>query len=240
VPVHLYGQPADLDAIQAIARKHGLWIVEDCAQAHLARHRGQLVGTFGVAATFSFYPGKNLGAMGDAGCLVTNDDRLADFAAMFARHGGRKKGDHEIEGINSRLDGLQAAILNVKLPHLARWTKERQALAARYGGLLAGVGDLTLPAIGPGRDHVYHIYAVRTARRDELRAHLAARGVQTQINYPVALPFLPAYRRLGHRPADFPHAHRDQGEVLSLPLFPEITPEQIDILVAEIRAFFGA
>jgi dTDP-4-amino-4,6-dideoxygalactose transaminase len=239
VPVHLYGQPADMDAIQAIAKKHGLWIVEDCAQAHLARYRGRLVGTFGAAATFSFYPGKNLGAMGDAGCLVTNDDRLADFAAMFARHGGKKKGDHEIEGINSRLDGLQAAILNVKLPHLERWTRQRQALAERYGQLLAGVGDLVLPVVAANREHVYHIYAVRTAQRDALRDHLTARGVQTQVNYPVALPFLPAYRRFGHRPEDFPRAHRDQGQTLSLPLFPEITAEQIDILVTEIRSFFG-
>jgi dTDP-4-amino-4,6-dideoxygalactose transaminase len=239
VPVHLYGQPVDLEAIQAIAQKHGLWVVEDCAQAHLARYRGRLVGTFGVAATFSFYPGKNLGAMGDAGCLVTNDDRLADFAAMFARHGGKQKGAHEIEGINSRLDGLQAAILNVKLPHLERWTRQRQALAQRYGQLLAGVGDLVLPAVGANREHVYHIYAVRTPRRDALRAHLTAAGVQTQINYPVALPFLPAYRRLNHRPGDFPHAHRDQGQVLSLPLFPEITPAQVEILVGEIRSFFG-
>jgi dTDP-4-amino-4,6-dideoxygalactose transaminase len=239
VPVHLYGQPADMDAIMAIAKKHKLWVVEDCAQAHLARYRGRLVGTFGAAATFSFYPGKNLGAIGDAGCLVTNDDRLADFAAMFARHGGRKKGEHEIEGINSRLDGLQAAVLNVKLPHLDRWTRERQALARRYDTLLAGVGDLTLSAVGAGREHVYHIYAVRTAKRDALRAHLAAHGIQTQINYPVALPFLPAYRRLGHRPEEFPHAHRDQGKVLSLPLFPEITPEQIDALMTEIKAFFS-
>jgi dTDP-4-amino-4,6-dideoxygalactose transaminase len=239
VPVHLYGQAADMDAIQAIAKKHRLWIVEDCAQAHLARYRGRLVGTFGAAATFSFYPGKNLGAMGDAGCLVTNDDRLADFAAMFARHGGKKKGDHEIEGINSRLDGLQAAILNVKLPHLERWTRQRQALAERYGQLLAGVGDLVLPVVAANREHVYHIYAVRTAQRDALRDHLTARGVQTQVNYPVALPFLPAYRRFGHRPADFPQAHRDQGQTLSLPLFPEITAVQIDILVTEIRSFFG-
>ena len=132
VPVHLYGQPADMDAIMALARKHNLWVVEDCAQAHLAHYRGRMVGTFGQAATFSFYPGKNLGAMGDAGALVTNDDAVENFAAMFARHGGRNKGTHEIEGINSRLDGLQAAILNVKLPHLSAWTKARQTLARDY------------------------------------------------------------------------------------------------------------
>jgi dTDP-4-amino-4,6-dideoxygalactose transaminase len=240
VAVHLYGQPADLRALQAVADRHGLWLVEDCAQAHLARFDGRLTGTFGRAAAFSFYPGKNLGAMGDAGCLVTSDDRLAEFAARFARHGARHKHDHEIEGINSRLDGLQAAVLSVKLPHLERWTQRRRELARRYDALLAGVGDLVVPAVAPGRDHVYHIYAVRTARRDALREHLAGRGVQTQINYPVALPFLPAYRRLGHRAEDFPHAHRDQGQVLSLPLYPELTDAQVEILVAEIRAFFGA
>ncbi len=238
VPVHLYGQAANMDAIMALAKKHNLWVVEDCAQAHLARYRGRMVGTFGVMATFSFYPGKNLGAMGDAGCLVTNDDRLADFSAMYARHGGKKKGDHEIEGINSRLDGLQAAILNVKLGHLETWTKARQTLARDYDRRLAGVGDLVTPPVGSDRDHVYHIYAVRTRHRDALRAHLAAQNVQTQLNYPVALPFLPAYRRLGHQPADFPHAHAHQSQLLSLPLYPEITPAQVDFLMEQISAFF--
>ncbi len=176
--------------------------------------------------------------MGDAGALVTNDDRLADFSAMFARHGGKKKGDHEIEGINSRLDGLQAALLNVKLPHLERWTQVRQALAQDYDRRLAGLGDLVLPAVAANREHVYHIYAVRTAQRDALRQHLAAQNVQTQINYPVALPFLPAYRRLGHQAADYPRAHAHQSQVLSLPLYPEITTAQVDFLVDQIRNFF--
>ena len=239
VPVHLYGQPADLAALQALATKHGLWLVEDCAQAHLAHFAGKTVGTFGAIGTVSFYPGKNLGAMGDAGCLGTNDDRLAAFAAKFARHGGLRKGDHEIEGINSRLDGLQAAILNAKLPHLERWTRARQALAQAYDQRLAGVGDLVLPAVAAGRNHVYHLYVIRTGQRDALRDHLAARGIQTQVNYPTALPFLPAYRRLGHAPADFPQAHRDQAQVLSLPLFPEMTPAQIDLVVEQIKVFFS-
>src|SRR6266850_8537379 len=140
IPVHLYGQPADMDPIMAIARKHKLWVIEDCAQAHLARYRGQLVGTFGNAATFSFYPGKNLGAYGDAGCITTHDDRLADWMATFARHGG--KGEHVMEGICSRMDGLQAAILNVKLPHLASWTEGRRRVAQRYDDLLNGLGDV--------------------------------------------------------------------------------------------------
>lgn len=239
VPVHLYGQPAAMSEIMALARKHGLWVVEDCAQAHLARYQDRLVGSFGDAATFSFYPGKNLGAMGDAGCLVTSRDDLAEFSAKFARHGGKQKGTHEIEGINSRLDGLQAAVLNVKLPHLAEWTRARQRLAAEYDRRLAGIGDLVLPHVAAGRSHVYHIYAVRTARRDALRAHLAARGVQTQVNYPAALPFLPAYARLGHTPADFPQAHAHQSQVLSLPLYPEITPGQVDALMTGIKEFFA-
>jgi dTDP-4-amino-4,6-dideoxygalactose transaminase len=177
--------------------------------------------------------------MGDAGGLVTNDDRLADFAAMFARHGGKTKGDHQIEGINSRLDGLQAAVLNVKLPHLARWTQLRRQLAADYNRRLAGIGDLMLPTVADGRDHVYHIYAVRTARRDALKAHLAARGIQTQLNYPTALPFLPAYARFGHVPGDFPRAYAHQTQLLSLPLYPEIEGAQVDFLMEQIKAFFS-
>src|SRR5437868_2636539 len=196
IPVHLYGQSADMDAIMAIARKHNLWVIEDCAQAHLARYKGKLVGTFGNAATFSFYPGKNLGAYGDAGCAVTNDDRLADWMATFARHGG--KSEHVMEGINSRLDGLQAAILNVKLPHLSAWTEARRRVAARYDTLLAGVGDVMTPKIAASRDHVYHLYVIRTEMRDALKKFLGDAGVPTVLNYPKALPFYPAYSYLGH------------------------------------------
>src|ERR1700693_153398 len=171
VPVHLYGQPADMGAIIAIARKHNLWVIEDCAQAHLASYKGQLVGTFGNVAAFSFYPGKNLGAYGDAGCVVTNDDRSADWMATFARHGG--KGDHVMEGINSRMDGLQAGILNAKLPHLPAWTAARRRVAACYNELLEDVGDVITPTVKPDRDHVYHLYVIRTENRDALREHLS-------------------------------------------------------------------
>src|SRR5262245_11374988 len=156
IPVHLYGQPADMDPIMAIARKHKLWVIEDCAQAHLSRYNGKLVGTFGDVATYSFYPGKNLGAYGDAGCVVTNDDALADWMTTFARHGG--KGDHVMEGINSRMDGFQGAVLNVKLPHLPAWTKARQRVAAQYDQLLQGLGGIRTPQVGHGREHVYHLY----------------------------------------------------------------------------------
>lgn len=237
IPVHLYGQPADMAAIMAIAAKHKLWVLEDCAQAHLARYKGRVVGLFGNAASFSFYPGKNLGAMGDAGALVTNDAALADRMAMFARHGGLKKGDHQIEGINSRLDGLQGAVLTAKLPYLDAWTRRRQEIAAEYDRRLAEFPDVKRPVVASGREHVYHLYVIQHERRDALAAHLAARGVQSAINYPIALPFLPAYARLGHVAADFPNAHHSQSRILSLPIFPEMSTAHIDAVVAAIAEF---
>ncbi len=237
IPVHLYGQPADMDPIMAIARKHGLWVIEDCAQAHLARYKGQLVGSFGTAASYSFYPGKNLGAMGDAGALTTADAALAERMAMIARHGGLTKGDHQVEGVNSRLDGLQAAVLSVKLPHLRGWTARRQEVAAEYTRRLADSPGLSLPRVAAGREHVYHLYVVRHERRDALAGHLAERGIQTVINYPVALPFLPAYRRLGHVSADFPNAHAHQSRILSLPIYPEMSVSQVASVAAAISQF---
>lgn len=237
IPVHLYGQAADMDAIMAIARKHKLWVIEDCAQAHLARFKGRLVGTFANAATFSFYPGKNLGAYGDAGCAVTNDDQLADWMTTYARHGG--KGEHVMEGINSRMDGLQGAVLNVKLPRLAAWTQERRRVAARYDELLGGIGDVVIPKIAPDRDHVYHLYVIRTHERDALKKHLTAAGIATVLNYPKALPFYPAYAYLGHQAGDFPVAHANQSRILSLPIFPEMTEEMISYVAGKIVDFFN-
>jgi dTDP-4-amino-4,6-dideoxygalactose transaminase len=237
IPVHLYGQPADMDAIMAIARKHGLWVIEDCAQAHLARYSGKQVGTFGNAAAYSFYPGKNLGAMGDAGAIVTNDGALAERMAMLARHGGLIKHQHQIEGINSRLDGMQAAILSAKLPHLQEWTRARQDAAKVYDASLGQIEDVVVPEVGPDRTHVYHLYTVQHPRRDALAAHLNAHGVQTAINYPIALPFLEAYRRFAARPEQFPNAHRDQSRILSLPMFAEITREQQDEVIELVRGF---
>ena len=237
IPVHLYGQPADMDAIMAIAKKHKLWVIEDCAQSHLARYKGKLVGTFGNAATFSFYPGKNLGAYGDAGGLVTNDDQLADWCATYARHGG--KGEHIMEGINSRLDGLQAAILNVKVPHLQKWTETRRKVAARYNELLAGVGDLVTPKVAADRDHVYHLYVIRTEKRDALKKFLGDAGIGTVLNYPKALPFYPAYAHLGHQTSDFPVSFANSSRILSLPIFPELTDEMIQYVAQSIKAFFA-
>ncbi|WP_375390891.1 DegT/DnrJ/EryC1/StrS family aminotransferase [uncultured Sphingomonas sp.] len=235
IPVHLYGQAADMDPILEIARARGLWVLEDCAQAHLATYKGRQVGTFGDIASWSFYPGKNLGAMGDAGAATTNEDDLAYRMARFARHGGITKGEHEIEGINSRLDGLQAAILRVKLPHLADWTTRRRAAAKRYDELLAGIPSVVLPTEAAGREHVYHLYVIETGDRDGLAQALKARGVPTVVNYRRALPFLPAYAHLGHGPEDFPVAHRLQGRILSLPIFAELTQAQQDRVTSAVR-----
>lgn len=237
IPVHLYGQPADMDAIMAIANKHKLWVVEDCAQAHLARYKGQQVGTFGVAGSYSFYPGKNLGAMGDAGAVTSNDAALVERMTMLARHGGLVKHQHQIEGINSRLDGLQAAILSAKLPHLQQWTAARQAAAARYDKGLNQIEGLEIPVTAPDRTHVYHLYTIQHDCRDELAAYLTSKGVQTAINYPIALPFLAAYSRYNHLPEQFPNAFRHQGRILSLPMFAEITAEQQGEVIELIQAF---
>ena len=240
IPVHLYGQSADMEPIMALAARHSLWVLEDCAQAHLARYRGRPVGTFGAVASFSFYPGKNLGAMGDAGALVTNDAALAERMAMFARHGGLTKGEHAIEGINSRMDGLQAAVLAVKLRHLHEWTARRRVLADDYRRELCGLEAVTLPVEAPGREHVYHLFVIRHEGRDELARHLQAAGIQTVINYPVALPFLPAYRRLAHTPESFPVAYGHQSRILSLPMFAEMTPGQLKTVTAAVRDFCAA
>src|SRR5258708_35815132 len=237
IPGHLYGQPADMDAIMTIARKHKLWVIEDCAQAHLARYKGRQVGTFGVAATYSFYPGKNLGAMGDAGAVVTNDDALAEHMTMLARHGGLTKHQHRIEGINSRLHGMQAAVLSAKLPHLNGWTPARQNGATRHDARLHHIQDVVVPSVAADRTHVYHLYTILHPRRHPLAAHLSANGVQTAINYPTALPFLAAYGRFKHHPDQFPHAYGDQGNILSLPMFAEMTRAQQNEVIRLVRGF---
>jgi dTDP-4-amino-4,6-dideoxygalactose transaminase len=195
------------------------------------------VGTLGHAATFSFYPGKNLGAFGDAGAIITQDEALARRMAMFARHGGLVKGEHLIEGLNSRLDGLQAAILSVKLRHLPEWTRRRREIAADYNSGLATLPEVVVPKLAAGRDHVFRLYVIRHEKRDELASFLKANGVQTVINYPIALPFLPAYARLGSRQEDYPNAYRNQSRVLSLPVFAEMSARQIRVVIDTISAF---
>lgn len=237
IPVHLYGQAAEMDRIMDISRRHRLWVLEDCAQAHLATCNGRTVGTFGAAGSFSFYPGKNLGAMGDAGALVTADGALAERMAMLARHGGLVKNEHRIEGVNSRMDGLQAAVLSVKMKHLKAWTAMRRRLAGVYDRELSGIEGLDIPITAGGHEHVYHLYVVRHSRRDDLKKFLAERGIETVINYPVALPFLPAYARVGAKPEDFPNAYRHQSSVLSLPLFPEMTEAQQAAVIDAVKTF---
>ena len=237
IPVHLYGQPADMKAIMDIANKYKLWVIEDCAQAHLATFEDQLIGTFGVAATFSFYPGKNLGAMGDAGAIVTNDDNLAKKMTMFARHGGLRKGEHNIEGINSRMDSIQAAVLSIKLKYLESWTDTRRILAKELNTKFAGIEWLDVPKIRKNCNHAWHLYVIKTEFRNQLRKYLQENSISTAINYPVILPLLQAYKYLKHTPDDFPNASRLQNEILSLPCYPEMTNEQFSKLVNVVSNF---
>ena len=241
LPVHLLGQPAQMDVIMDLARRHHLAVVEDCAQAHFAEFDGRRVGTFGIAGTFSFYPGKNLGAYGDAGAIVTDDDGLAEKVRMFANHGADRVNKHEhlMEGVCSRLDGLQAAILSAKLPHIDAWTRARRERAAGYDQLLAGIPEITTPKVRPGATHVYHNYVIRAARRDALQVFLKEQGIETTRHYPTPLPFLKAYEYLGHTPADFPVVAQHSREILSLPIYPELTAEQQRSVTDSIRGFYA-
>jgi dTDP-4-amino-4,6-dideoxygalactose transaminase len=236
VPVHLYGQPADMTPIMEIARKYELKIVEDAAQAHGARYKGQLVGTIGDVGCFSFYPGKNLGAYGDGGAIVTNSDAVALKARMFANHGRVEKYDHEMEGVNSRLDGLQAAILEVKLKHLAVWTERRRENAYLYNRHLQGSAVIT-PLELDNVKAVYHLYVVRVrgGKREKLQHHLKSHGVATGIHYPIALPNLKAYTYLNHVPGDFPEATKASNEILSLPMFAELEESTIKYISEKVH-----
>lgn len=236
IPVHLYGQPADMDPILVLAKKYGLKVVEDCAQSHLAKYKGRIVGTFGDAATFSFYPGKNLGAMGDAGCIVTNNQKLARFCTLYARHGG--KNQHIIEGVNSRMDGLQAAILNVKMDSLKKWNHERQKIADYYSTEFSKISSFSCPITRSYCEHVFHLYVIKTKKRNELIKHCQKYGVTTQINYPKALPFNKAYLRLKYNRRDIPVAYSNQKEILSLPIFPYMKENEINFVIKTIKSFF--
>lgn len=225
LPVHLYGQPADMDAILALARQHGLKVIEDASQAHGAEWKGQRVGSFGDVAAFSFYPGKNLGAYGDGGAATTNDPEIAEKLRMLRNYGQSKKYHHDFLAFNSRLDTLQAAILRVKLRRMDAWNSQRRQAAAHYDHLLTAQG-ITPPSITPEAESVYHLYVIRSPRREELVKLLNERGVGAGIHYPIAIPQQKAYAALGYQPGDFPHAEKACAEVLSLPLFPEITEAQ--------------
>ena len=234
VPVHLYGQAADLDPILEIARRRGLALIEDCAQAHGALYRGRALGTFGEASAFSFYPTKNLGAYGDGGMVVTSDGAIAERVRRLRNGGQADRYRHVDLGVNSRLDELQAAILRVKLRHLESAIAERRALAARYDAALTGV---TLPRELPGRRHAYHLYAVRHPRRDALLRHLADAGVGSLVHYPIPVHLQPAYAHLGIGPGSLPETERAAAEVLSLPLYPGLTSAQQQAVFEAVNAF---
>jgi dTDP-4-amino-4,6-dideoxygalactose transaminase len=236
VVIHLYGQAAHAHRLKEICERHNLFLIEDCAQAHLTKEHGVTVGNIGDAGTFSFYPTKNLGAYGDAGCIITRHRHLEQHMRNYANHGGLHV--HNEEGINSRLDPLQAAILKIKSAHLAQWTQERLAHSAHYDQGLAGVAQIDRPVIRQNTTHTFHQYVIRTQRRDPLKAYLADHQIQTMVHYPKALPNLPAYQYMGHTHDDFPVASRVQDEVLSLPVYPELTSAQIDFVVDKIKGFF--
>ena len=242
IPVHFYGLPAEMDEIMAIAKKHNLFVIEDTAQAHGSKYKGKMTGTFGVAATYSFFPGKNLGAYGDAGGIVTNDDSLATNCRMIADHGRLGKHDHGLEGRNSRLDGLQAAILSAKLPFLNSWTKARQQNAALYDEALKTL-DIRMPVVPEYSEHVFHLYVIQVENRDRVQESLQEKGVATGVHYPIALPFLKAYQYLGHKPPDFPIAHTQMTRIMSIPMYPELTGDQINYvadMIATILDFSKA
>ena len=240
MPVHLAGQPADMDEILAIAKSKSLAVVEDAAQAHGALYKGRPCGSMGVLAGFSFYPGKNLGAYGDGGAVVTGDAALAEKLRKLRNYGQRVKYEHEELGGNYRLDGLQAAVLSVKLARLRSWNEARARHAARYRELLSGVGDLEFQKPLDATTHVYHLFFVETARRDELQKHLAAAGVDSGIHYPKAVHEQACYTSLAYKAGAFPVAERRARRTLSLPMYAELSSAQLEAVAAAVRSFFGA
>jgi dTDP-4-amino-4,6-dideoxygalactose transaminase len=234
IPVHLYGQAADIDPILEVARRHGIKLIEDACQAHGTEYRGRRVGALGDIGAFSFYPGKNLGAYGEGGMAVTNDDEAARVMRMLRDWGAEKKYQHVLKGFNYRMDGIQGAILRVKLRHLPAWTEARRERAAAYNDLLRG-SDVIVPAEAPYSRHVYHVYAVRTAARDALQQLLGTAGVHTGIHYPVPIHLLPAHADLGYKVGDFPVSERLANEVLSLPMYAELSPADVQAVSETMR-----
>lgn len=236
IPVHLYGQPADMQTIMKIARTHKLKVLEDCAQAHGAKINGQHVGSFGDAASFSFYPGKNLGAYGDAGCMVTNNKIIAKTARQIANHGQLIKHNHVIEGRNSRLDNIQASILNVKLPHLNQWIKKRNEIGIQYVSKIKNL-KIKTPIVNNSNYHAFHLFVIRCDNRDKLMLHLKDNGIGYSIHYPTALPFLECYTHFNYSFKDFPVASEYQNKILSVPMFPELEVNEIDKVINALNKF---
>jgi dTDP-4-amino-4,6-dideoxygalactose transaminase len=235
IPVHLYGQCADMNGILDVARRRGVAVIEDACQAHGAEYHGARAGSMGDMGCFSFYPGKNLGAYGEGGMVVTNNDQHARTIRMLRDWGAEKKYHHVLKGYNFRLEGLQGAVLRVKLRHLENWTEARRARAAHYDRVLSAA-NVSIPSASAGLRHVYHIYAIRVADRAATQAALAAEGIQTGIHYPFPVHLLPAYADLGYRAGDFPHSERAANEVLSLPMYPELTAAQQDVVADALKA----
>jgi dTDP-4-amino-4,6-dideoxygalactose transaminase len=238
LPVHLYGQAVNMEEVRLLAERYNLLLIEDCAQAHLTEFKDQIAGTFGIAAAFSFYPGKNLGAYGDAGCIVTNDDLLAEKVRTFANHGALIKHKHVMEGVNSRLDGMQAAILSAKLPYLKEWTNLRISNAKLYSDLLRNIDLITVPKIREHSRHSFHLYVIRVRERDGLLRFLKSKDIDCLVHYPTILPLLAAYKHFELSKSDFPVASKYQDEIISLPLFPELSESQIIYVTEAINHFY--
>ena len=239
IPVHLFGQPADMDPIMAIAEKHGLKVVEDACQAHGAEYKGRKAGSIGAAGCFSFYPGKNLGAYGEGGGIVTNDEALAAKIRMFRDHGQAKKYYHDIIGWNARLDGIQGAVLNVKLKYLSDWNEARRRHARDYTAGLSAVKDVIVPQEAQYAKHVYHIYALRVQDRDKFMAYLNEKGIACGIHYPIPLHLQNAYAFMQKGPGSFPVAEKCAAEYVSLPMFAELTDEQVAYVIEQIKEYYG-
>jgi dTDP-4-amino-4,6-dideoxygalactose transaminase len=239
IVVHLYGQMAEVVTIKKLCDQRNLFLIEDCSQAHLSEDHGVKAGSIGDCGVFSFYPTKNLGAYGDAGCLITRNEEFADKVRRLANHGGLHKDEHLFEGTNSRLDMLQAAILNVKLKHLSTWTEKRIANAQLYKDNLDDVKSISLPGVRRSTFHSFHLFVIQAEQRDKLKSFLETNGVQTLIHYPTALPFVPAYSHMNHLEKDFPVSAELQKSVLSLPVHPELTEVQINYVCDLIQSFYG-
>ena len=238
MPVHLTGQAANIDAVLDIARRRQLHVIEDAAQAHGTLYNGRACGSLGTAGGFSFYPGKNLGAYGDGGMVTTNDAELAEKLRRLRHYGQEAKYQHHEKGLNARLDTLQAAVLNVKLRNLAKWNETRAKHAQRYRHLLEGIGDIRFQQQANFSTHIYHLFIIETDRRNELQKYLSGAGIHTNIHYPIPIHLQEAYKDLGHKEGDFPHAEQAAKRMLSLPMFPELTEAQINRVAKSIKEFF--
>ena len=236
--VHLQGQMCNMNEILKIVESNNIFLIEDCAQSHFSEFNNKKAGTFGIAGSFSFYPGKNLGAFGDAGAIISNDNEFAKKCKMFARHGALVKHEHVIEGINSRMDGIQANILNVKLKYILKWSDERFKVAEFYSEKLESVSQISLPKIRKNTKHSFHLYVIRVKKRKELIEFLKKHGIQTAIHYPTPLPFLKAYNYLNYKKEDFPVSYDYQNKILSLPIYPELSLNKINFVCEKIKEFY--